>query len=1580
MPFNFPVTVNNRALALYHTKPDGSTDGVYWIGPSNLQSGSWSQTFDTTCWPTGTHTFLATATSCNRTTNSATATLEIVRKPHVDVSIVKDSSTRTAKISYQFPDNDPAGRSLNVEFLPVFPGTGVTQVIPPMQPVPDSSGTISVDVSSFGIAGILRARASNSCGETDVKDTFIDCDCHANEGDKTVGQPVRLWDGSMTYTERDPLPSEGFTLFTRNYDTNSLTDGLFGIGWRSAFDAGLAHFMDGPLDTVTIQMEGERKAAFVSSGGVWTQTWPSGLSPATLTRGSDGSWFYRDSGSSLIRIFRPDGRFGGFEDLASPTTVLIDYSTSGPPQRVYSADGTWSCTITVTGNHITAIAVDGRPDLVWQYGYAGSLLQSVTLSGSSSTWRMYEYTGGRLSAIHDAAGSLIESHAYDAKGRATSSIGAGGPDITNIEYDIAGSLPDSTITRVTYATGEQTTFEQRFISGRQQTFAVNGGCGSCGSRNSTYAVDELTGHVLRKQDARGYITSFTYDGRSRLIQERHNDRPAACDPEQDASHCRMTAAGLLAASLQSTAASTYVNYTYGDSQWPDKTTEVRKAGAISGTLIDYTSYDQGTGMPLIRTTSGWPDAANSVDRTTTVALYDGIAAAAFNPGRNFSASWLTLPQPGRKRRSVDGPQATLADITAFVYYPVDNSVPATYRGRLAAIKNAAGHITTFENYDVFGNAGRIVDPNGVATETTYDALGRALTTTVKGVPGCDASADPLCAADLTASRTYSPATGPLASQTDANGNAVTYEYDMRGRTAALSRGSSPSSLKERMEYSYDPASGKKSLERYLAMENGSWVEKRRESFSYDTLAQLTASTHADNSSIAYTYDDAGNLTSVRDENHAAANTHYSYDAAGRLASVQQTLGGSTVTTAYAYNAAGNLTNVTDPNGNITSYGYNDFGEMISQASPVTGTAMFSYGKSGELLSSTDANGATTARTYDELNRMRSSVSSRSGQAGETVSWTYDGGTFGLGRLGRMSDPAGTTDYTYDRRGSLLSESRTAGSVLLTTSFKYDANGNRTAITYPSGGTPVIYTYDYAGRVTSLSSGGVTYFSGATYLPFGPETSVTFLNGTTQTHAYDSRYRIQRNTLTGPSGPIADYTYTEDAAGNIASIHDMVDPGYNRDFAYDDLNRLTTANTGAALWGSGSYRYDAMGNMLGREIGGTVEVDPTDPLIRRGALTARPDALPAPGSVHETYAYAGTTSQLSTMTSGGIDHPITYDAAGNELRYYDPRTYSPRNLMSSITEPSEDNRSHTISYGYDGRGVRVIRWEGMTNDPVPFATRHYVYTPELQLLAVTVDDNPNVWGKTAIANVVPAMKHQYAWFNGRPVLDFVNGITLLYTFDDHLGTPILQTDATGSVAWRAEYEPYGDVWTMRTGAAGDQLLRFPGQEYVGKWEGTEERYNIFRWFRAGWGRYTQADPISFLDNAAVPVARRSAGEVLELFRYARSNPLNVTDPLGLWGIGRMAPPDESTIVCDGKGGITEHVAPEFGPKMRCIGGCTLAHEHSHAEDARAAVPNICQGQPYGRVVGFTTVQEQKESETRAYRVSLECLDARLKAGD
>jgi hypothetical protein len=95
------------------------------------------------------------------------------------------------------------------------------------------------------------------------------------------------------------------------------------------------------------------------------------------------------------------------------------------------------------------------------------------------------------------------------------------------------------------------------------------------------------------------------------------------------------------------------------------------------------------------------------------------------------------------------------------------------------------------------------------------------------------------------------------------------------------------------------------------------------------------------------------------------------------------------------------------------------------------------------------------------------------------------------------------------------------------------------------------------------------------------------------------------------------------------------------------------------------------------------------------------------------------------------------------------------------------------------------------------------SPELSLLAET----------TTSADPTPPIAYEYIWFAGQPVAQIETATdTVHYYFNDHLGTPILQTSASGAVDWRVEYEPYGAVGTIRSGASQHQPLRFPGQEY------------------------------------------------------------------------------------------------------------------------------------------------------------------------
>ncbi len=135
---------------------------------------------------------------------------------------------------------------------------------------------------------------------------------------------------------------------------------------------------------------------------------------------------------------------------------------------------------------------------------------------------------------------------------------------------------------------------------------------------------------------------------------------------------------------------------------------------------------------------------------------------------------------------------------------------------------------------------------------------------------------------------------------------------------------------------------------------------------------------------------------------------------------------------------------------------------------------------------------------------------------------------------------------------------------------------------------------------------------------------------------------------------------------------------------------------------------------------------------------------------------------------------------------------------------------------------------------------------------------------------PAILYEYIWFDGRPLAQVDGAGTVSWTFTDHLGTPLLQTSSLQGIVWRAEHEPYGSVYALRSYDR-HQPLRFPGQEAEQLGTGangvTERSYNVHRWYRAGWGRYTQADPIGIEGD-------------LNLLSYASGDPLAIVDPFGL----------------------------------------------------------------------------------------------------
>ena len=104
--------------------------------------------------------------------------------------------------------------------------------------------------------------------------------------------------------------------------------------------------------------------------------------------------------------------------------------------------------------------------------------------------------------------------------------------------------------------------------------------------------------------------------------------------------------------------------------------------------------------------------------------------------------------------------------------------------------------------------------------------------------------------------------------------------------------------------------------------------------------------------------------------------------------------------------------------------------------------------------------------------------------------------------------------------------------------------------------------------------------------------------------------------------------------------------------------------------------------------------------------------------------------------------------------------------------------------------------------------------------------------------------------------------------DHLNTPRLVANATGTTVWKwDQQEPFGvNVPDENPSALGqfEFPLRFPGQ-YADK--ETNLYYNYFRDYDPHLGRYPQSDPLGLQDG-------------INTYSYVGGNPLTKTDRLGL----------------------------------------------------------------------------------------------------
>jgi RHS repeat-associated protein len=402
--------------------------------------------------------------------------------------------------------------------------------------------------------------------------------------------------------------------------------------------------------------------------------------------------------------------------------------------------------------------------------------------------------------------------------------------------------------------------------------------------------------------------------------------------------------------------------------------------------------------------------------------------------------------------------------------------------------------------------------------------------------------------------------------------------------------------------------------------------------------------NADRLTTSWTLDQRGLPKSQTDPDGNV--TSYSYDEAGRLAvttapTVNTEIDGGTPVATHpismvGYDTFGSQTETEDPDGNVTITGYDASGRATS-------TTMPNYTPPGSSTAIT----AVASATYNGLGQKLTETD----PLGHQTTYTYDQ----LGDTATMTAPnGGVTHYTYDTNGDLLSTTDPVGAL---TEATYDYLGRQLTSTQvvrqstPSAYTSTLAYADPAGFLSSqTTAAGVT--NSYTYDAAGETTSVVDGAGNTTTTAYDYAGRVIK--VTQPDGTAQTTTY--DAAGRAVASASL--------------------DAGGAVLAATSATYDANGSMLSS----------TD---ARGHTT------------RFTYDATGMlTSEVQPVTdTSSITTSFGYDAAGNQTRYTDGRgnpfltTYNSWGLPESTIEPSTaaypnlSDRTFTTVYDAAGRVVQ-----------------------------------------------------------------------------------------------------------------------------------------------------------------------------------------------------------------------------------------------------------------------------------------------------
>ena len=1072
---------------------------------------------------------------------------------------------------------------------------------------------------------------------------------------------------------------------------------------------------------------------------------------------------------------------------------------------------------------------------------------------SNNDFISYDYYVGKISKVTDASGKILETHAYNVRGQATSSDGPSG--FMYFRYD---KDKDKTIVEGPNGYKREVKYNKSLSTMTSQNGTCTTACNSGAVTQSWTTTNGYTYLTDTNQEGKTGLTyySYAFSASGKMTKKITSNSHRRVDRHYHAEYPGLTTAiESLSASDQtsgpsgfSTRAKKYLIFDY------DTHTGVGRCSNVDlCTLTDFNKNPTGLVHRIVA--KGYTREVGSsnwiVKARETKFFYDEY----------------------RRLEKVSGPLT--GQERKFFYYPANQGNNSFMLQHIAVRvhdpRSSNGvekwFYTTFQDYNKLGQPTKVIrynsdglpttllSDNHIAHKITYDTLGRVLTVE-KNLKKTASEADSWAKTTFT----YSLA-GRRSSIVYPNGSIVLFEYDLFGRISKVKlKKNSTAAVKNLYSHVYD-AAGKlvQTINHQIDDHKGNPLTQKIEYthkdkpvlpghpqmgiLSYLELTRHTSAPAQGTQKLVYNPD--GTIQSF--ENQKGHITEYKYHSSfSWLTETKKTVKDnseqtSTVITKRTYDRDGRLLSFTDGKGVKTEYTWDDFGQLLQIISPDRAPAstplQYEYDNGGNLVKVKRPDNTIVTLQYDSLGRLIKAdyptPSSTSTHAyfltDNDVEYFYDltsQSDFARGRLSRVvinlykfgsSNVTRTTDFKYDAAGRLLEEKIKDSDLTSTwtTHYRYDKEGNLVKIKYPFSSQFLKYEYSEVGQLEKLSMESGTSIDQTTHLMnwmsmeyHAPGSALSLL-----THVDPNNQPVAYTSAKDPT-PVPGFGHT----GNYFSQdpNDPNGPIITKLRSGPSLSYNFSGTTGHQGLMDRAYQHDKLGRIIGY-----------NPVLTSVA-----------GSRSKKFAY----DELHRLIKSQIEYSPT--ATIPQFSYY-------YDGNGNRTKRVDHVNNQTLEYEYQSGSNRLVRrylagnnpnsdnylyYQGGQRKEDPFRT--YEYHPNGRLALVTAksgtdpktcffmyDQKGRRVRKFVLSGQGPAKVHLYFYGQGGQLLEEIELPSFFATayksrswvwhrgkivggsvfekddagnvfgghrhvISDHLGKPAVVTDQYGIPMWKSEATPFG----------------------------------------------------------------------------------------------------------------------------------------------------------------------------------------------